>query len=60
MKRKYLSPRIMSVGIQPFVSLLSSSIVPDSSPVSWKDALEDTQGVEINVKSEFQIDWDAW
>ncbi len=60
MKRKYLSPRIMSVGIQPFVSLLSSSIVPDSSPVSWEDALEDTQGVEINVKSEFQIDWDAW
>jgi hypothetical protein len=60
MKRKYLSPRIMSVGIRPFVSLLSSSIVPDSSPVSWKDAQKDTQCVEINVKREFQIDWDVW
>lgn len=60
MKVKYISPETTTIDIHPYTSLLSSSINPDVAAVSWQDAQEDTQGVEINVKRNSYVDWATW
>lgn len=60
MKRKYISPETTTIDIQSSTSLLSSSINPDVASVSWQDAQEDTQGVEINVKRNSYVGWETW
>jgi hypothetical protein len=51
MKKKYLTPEFKIKTIGTSSPMLSASVTPDEKSTSWADAEEDTEGVEIQVKS---------